>query len=205
MLGSVRSLLLFLLAASVAHAQNRPAPVQGPSDALQPGDYIVLSIWREPDLSDTVQVGTDGQATFPKLGRLPVAGIPLDTLTRRLVDAYSTSLRNPSIEVKALRRITIGGAVRSPNLYPVDATMTIADAVALAGGPAPEGKMDRVQLRRGGTIMDVKLDGSTKLMDTPIRSGDQLYVPERSWVSRNAGLLVGIVGAATSIVFILAD
>ena len=38
---------------------SKPADCSGAGMAsLQPGDYIVLSIWREPDLSDTVQVGT---------------------------------------------------------------------------------------------------------------------------------------------------
>src|SRR5215216_4277290 len=38
------------------------------SSSLGPGDFIQLKIWREPDLSDTVQVDNEGVAVFPKLG-----------------------------------------------------------------------------------------------------------------------------------------
>jgi|SoiMethySBSTD1v2_1073268.scaffolds.fasta_scaffold243615_1 polysaccharide export outer membrane protein len=172
---------------------------------LGPGDFIVLKIWREPDLSDTVQVDNSGTAVFPKLGPIEVTGIQPDSLERLLVHEYGRYLRNPSIKVAVLRRITIWGAVLRPGTYPVDLTMTITDALALAGGAGPEGQTDKVELRRGSKRAFINLSGMpVRASELSLRSGDQLYVPQRSWLSRNAGLVVGTVGALVSIAYLVA-
>jgi polysaccharide export outer membrane protein len=113
-----------------------------------------------------------------------------DSLTRFLRAGYETYLRNPTIEVTLLRRIAISGAVQKPGLYPVDPTMTVADAVALAGGATSDGRLDRVYLSRGGKRLSITLTRDSRLSDTPLASGDQLSVPLRSWFSRNASWVV---------------
>jgi protein involved in polysaccharide export with SLBB domain len=82
--------------------------------------------------------------------------------------------------------------------------MTVADALALAGGASADGRRDRVELLRGGEKVVVKLDPAARLGDTPIRSGDQLYVPERSWFSRNQGIVIGTVSAFAALAIRLA-
>ena len=97
----------------------------------------------------------------------------------------------------ALRRIKVLGSVRTPGLYQVDPTMTVADAIALAGGVSPDGRGDRVDLLREGQRLTGNLEAQTRLGDTPIASGDQLYVPQRSWLSRNTAVIAaGITAAA---------
>ena len=175
------------------------------SASLGPGDFILVKIWREPDLSDTVQVDNSGMAVFPKLGPIEVTGIRPDSLERLLVRDYSRYLVNPSIRVTVLRRITIWGAVMRPGTYPVDLTMSITDALALAGGATSEGKSEKVELRRGSMRKMIDLAGETERVgDLSLRSGDQLVVPQRSWVSRNTGVVVGIVGTLVSIGWLLA-
>jgi protein involved in polysaccharide export with SLBB domain len=194
---------LSLSLASESRAQALPRQSAATSESpepLRPGDVVRLRIWREPDLSGDFHVDESGLVVLPKLGPVSVGVISRDSLRRSLLAAYSTYLKNPSIEVVLLRRVNVLGAVRNPGLYPVDPTMTIADALALAGGPTPEGKRDRVDLVRGGDRLKVRLDPATRLGDTPIRSGDQLFVPERSWLSRNPGLVIGTLTAVTALV-----
>ncbi len=154
-------------------------------------------------MTGDVPVNESGMATLPRLGAVPVSHLSPDSLERFLVTTYSQYLRDPAIEVTVLRRITILGAVRTPNVYQVDPTTTVADALALAGGASPEGKQDVIELRREGQSTAIKLTRGLKLADTPIRSGDELYVPERSWLSRNSGLVLGAVGTLTSILFLV--
>jgi protein involved in polysaccharide export with SLBB domain len=200
--------LLLTMAPGIALSQSGPNgadSAQSSSSSLGPGDFIRLKIWREPDLSDTVQVDNDGVAVFPKLGPMRVTGIRPDSLERLLVHDYSRYLQNPSIRVTVLRRIAIWGAVQRPGTYPVDLTMTIADALALAGGATPEGKADKVELRRGSVRKVVDLSGKTERVgDLSLRSGDQLIVPQRSWVSRNPGLIMAAIGTVTSVVWLIA-
>jgi protein involved in polysaccharide export with SLBB domain len=181
-----------------APAGQNAATSESP-EPLRPGDLVRLRIWREPDLSGDFQVDESGHVVLPKLGPVAVDMMSRDSLRRSLLAAYAAYLRNPSIDVILLRRVNVGGAVKNPGLYPVDPTMTIADALALAGGATGDGRRDRVDLIRGGDKLMVKLDPATRLGATPIRSGDQLYVPLRSWISRNQGLVIGTVTAITAL------
>jgi polysaccharide export outer membrane protein len=126
-----------------------------------------------------------------------------DSLKSKLVAAYQTYLRNPSIDVTMLRRVNILGEVRSPGLHPVDPTMTLADAIALAGGLTPLGNANKIEVRRDGMKLAGKLTGRTRISDSPVRSGDQIYVGERSWLSRNTTLVATGVSATVSILIAL--
>jgi protein involved in polysaccharide export with SLBB domain len=123
-----------------------------------------------------------------------------DSLRAFLVATYSQYLKEPAIEVTFLRRVTILGAVNRPGIYPVDPTMTVHDAFALAGGTLPNGNPKHFELRRGGKSVDVDFSQDTPIGRTAIRSGDELYVPERSWFSRNGVYVIGGIITATAIV-----
>jgi protein involved in polysaccharide export with SLBB domain len=197
---------LGLITQAPAIAQSKPNDtdsVRLAVGSLGPGDFVLVKIWKEPDLSDTLKVDNAGFAVFPKLGSIQVTGIQPDSLERLLVRDYSQYLQNPSIRVTALRRITVWGAVARPGPYPVDLTMTITDALALAGGATSDGKVNRVELRRGGERKVIDLSGKTRVGIATLRSGDQLFVPQRSWATRNASLIVGVLGTVTSLMWLL--
>lgn len=184
-----------------APAQSLPGqPSRSASPTIMPGDLVRLQIWREPDLSGQFPVDQTGTVTFPKIGPLRVTDETAESLKARLVAAFQEVLRNPSIEVVHLRRVNVLGAVRTPGLYPVDPTMTIADAVALAGGATPEGNRGEIELLRGGERIAVKLADVVRIADLPLRSGDQLFVPERSWIVRNPGVLAATLSATVSLI-----
>ena len=190
----------------LASALLLPGPVHGQQAApdstaarLQPGDVLRLAIWREPDLSGDFEVDEHGTAVLPKLGPKQVATLDPESLRTQIVEEYARYLRNPSIKVTFLRRFTVLGAVVKPGVYSVDPTMTIADALALAGGAAPDGRRDRVEVRRGGVRVATRLSDATRIAESPIRSGDELFVPERSWVSRNTALVTTAISVAASL------
>ncbi len=172
------------------------------SDAalLRPGDIVRLRIWREPDLSGDFPIDEQGVAVFPKIGPTHVVDVTTDSLKRMLVTTYSTYLRDPAIEVTFLRRVTVLGAVKLPGVYPADPTMSVSDVVAEAGGALPNGRPHNFELRRGGQRIDIDFNEATPIGRTAIRSGDELYVPERSWLGRNAIYVVGAALTATAII-----
>lgn len=212
--GKIRPVLVLaalLVASRTALAQQsdpRADAVQAavaiqPSPKLLPGDVVRLRIWREPDLSGEFPVDETGTVTFPKLGAMNVASMPTDSLKNALLERYSQYLRNPAIEITILRRVNVLGAVIHPGLYPVDPTMTIADVLALAGGATPDGNRSRADLLRGGKRVAVRLAVSDRVADLPMQSGDQLFVPERSWVSRNQGVIAASISATVSLIIAL--
>jgi polysaccharide export outer membrane protein len=188
---SVPSVFLLSTVATPATAQTaRPlAQTQG----LEPGDLVRLKIWREPDLSGDFRVDEKSMVVFPKIGTVDVSRLAVDSLHALLVSSYSRYLQNASVDVTFLRRIDILGEVKTPGLYHVDPTMTLPDVLAMAGGVTPDGDANKIQLIRRGNKELVHLAQGISLVDSTLRSGDQLRVPQRSWVSRNSAAVLGAV------------
>jgi protein involved in polysaccharide export with SLBB domain len=196
LIASTSLLLAWAFAVDPAAAQH-PAP-PSVQNYLEPGDVIRLRIWREENMSGEFRVDADGGVVFPRLGAWPVGGKDAVVLKAELIEAYARYLRTPSIEVTFLRRINVGGAVQKPGVYHVDPTMTVRDVLLEAGGPTPLGRTDRVELIRDGNVIHARLRQDLPIVESPVRSGDQLYVPERSWLARNTNAAVGIGGALLS-------
>lgn len=210
MFGSTKSRLMLALFLSVIPAgagvaQTSTATISADSTRglLRPGDIVRLRIWREPDLSGEFPVDESGTVTFPKIGAFRVSDYTTASLKAKLLSRYAEYLVNPSVEVTMLRRINVLGAVKSPGLYPIDPTMTIADALALAGGATPAGDQQHVVLVRNGVRMTEALSSETNINATPLRSGDQLFVPERSFVVRNSGLVAAALSVTASLIIAL--
>lgn len=194
--------LLAIVSASCSSAPP-PAPslVVEPDPGLRPGDSVRLQVWREQDLSGTFAVDDRGIVNLPLLGELQVAGRDFGKLREDLVQEYRLYLTNPTIEVTVLRRLTILGAVAQPGLYPVDATISLSDALGIAGGITPAGNPDDIRLIRNGQMIRQELDQTTTVGGVDIRSGDQIVVSEKGWLARNPGALFGsLIGVATVVI-----
>lgn len=170
---------------------------------LRPGDVVRLRIWREPDMSGEFTVDEAGVVVFPRVGEYSVLEDTPESLSERLQADYRRYLVNPSIEVTVLRRVRIMGAVNRPGLFPVDPTITVADALAMAGGATPLGDPDKLQVLRNGSRIDVDVSQDTRIADSPIQSGDQLWVPERSWFARNTGIVAAAITGAVTLLAVL--
>src|SRR5919199_875193 len=168
----------------VTHVAQAPTP-----DAILPGDVVRLRIWREPDLSGDFPIDESGEVVLPRVGPVKATSETPQSLKTKLYSEYQKYLAQTSIDVTVLRRVQVLGAVRNPGLYPLDATMTVSDAVAMAGGVTSDGNDKKVQLIRAGQTINGHLDQRERLVDSPIRSGDQLYIPYRSWLARNGYLV----------------
>lgn len=176
-----------------------PPPTPAAPAPLEPGDAIAVNFSLEPDQSGTYSVDENGVVGLPFLGNRTVRGVPPDDLKTGLLQEYGTRLRNQTIDVRLLRRIRVLGAVRQPNLYHVDATMTLADAVAEAGGVLEDGNLEEVQVLRDGVVVHTNLGTGVGVFQD-LHSGDQIYVPQRSWFQRNGVILLSALISATAII-----
>jgi protein involved in polysaccharide export with SLBB domain len=178
-------LILLALLPSRATAQETPkTPAVEPT--LAPGDIIRVAVWREADLSGEFLVNENGVVTFPLLGEINVLEIPISQLRDRLIQRYSVDLRNPSITVTPLRRIYVLGEVTKPGLYTVDPTISLAGAVALAGGATPSGDLERLRVIRNGVVIVDRAAAQSSLSVVNMRSDDQVFVDRRGWFDRNS-------------------
>ena len=199
--------LLFLAGAlgampSTADAQTGPT-TEGLQ--LQPGDVIRAEVWRESDLSGDFLIDPSGDVVLPLLGIRHVTGQAWEDVKERLLESYARELRNPSIELTPLRRVFVLGEVTEPGMYALEPTLTLAGAIAMAGGARPEGDLRRLQLMRNGSTV---LDGVSvehRLVEIDVRSGDQILVDRRSWLDRNSTFIASALLSVTSILVTLAS
>lgn len=177
---------------------------RGPKNEVRPGDVVRVQIWREPDLSGEFPVHEDGSVILPRVGPMLAAGKSPDVLRRELTDAYSVTLRNPSVDIQILLRVSIVGEVRQPGLYPVDPTMSVSDALALAGGPTNSANKGQIVLLRGSEQLEIDLEEKYSVVDIGLQSGDRIYVPERSWFVRNLPLVTSVIGLVSTLIALTA-
>jgi protein involved in polysaccharide export with SLBB domain len=192
------------MGASPAAAQSSATDARDAPETLRPGDRIRVRVWREPELSGEFPVNEAGVVVLPKLGPVEVTAQPAESLKARLARQIGMFLNHSSVDIVLLRRVQIMGAVQRPGLYHLDPTMSVGDALALAGGVLPEGRPDQVEVVRASQGLRSTVSGRTLLRYAAVRSGDQLYVPQRSWISRNPGTILAGISAVTTLLYLVA-
>jgi polysaccharide biosynthesis/export protein len=128
------------LQASSAADDKKLAP-QGPTDAeyrLGPGDKLRIEVYKDTQLSQSVQIRPDGKITLPLVGDVEATGhTPIelrDTIATALKE-YITTPTVTVIVVEALAsQVYVMGEVSHPGPMPMHGPTTILQALAMAGG-----------------------------------------------------------------------
>lgn len=179
----------------------------GPADpAVNPGDMIRLEVWREEEMTGEYLVDQHGLVTLPLVGEIDTRGQTELSLRALVRERMNESLWNPSIQLFVLKRVRVLGEVMEPGLFNLDATMSVADALALAGGRTPLARGGLVVLRRPGQQVETDVQTSVLLSDLDIRTGDELLVPRDTWLNQHLGAVVtGATGILTAAVILLVN
>ena len=170
------------------------------SDRIQPGDQIVLNIWREPDLSGTFTVDASGTVTLPRIGPLRATEFSGEQLQITVREQLARYLRNPTIEISVLRRVGVQGEVRNPGLYMIDLTKTLREVISEAGGITEWGNANRIMIVRDGEEVPIGQGESARFLTAELRSGDQVLVGRRSWFELNSLAIVSTAAVVVSVV-----
>jgi polysaccharide export outer membrane protein len=186
-----------LLLVGPASLLAQPAQTDPPFRLL-PGDAIRVEVKNEPNLSGQFQVTIEGVVMLPLLGLVHVADRPLERVLADLREQYGRELADPEVLLTPLVRVVVAGEVRAPGLFMADPTLTLADVLAMAGGPLPTANKKRLTMVRDGADRRMSMvPGSMDLMERP-RSGDRLFVARRSWVTENLPILVGAAASVAA-------
>ena len=140
------------LPAATKSAPSSPVEGSGFTYRIDAGDRVSITVYQEPDLSvAAARVKADGTIAVPLLGDLRVAGLTSqelqDLVTARLLDGY---LKKPNVTVTidGYRLYYIKGEVARPGGYSFVDGLTVAKAVALAGGFTPRASERSITLVR---------------------------------------------------------
>ena len=161
-------------------AASSQAQTSEVAQGLAPGDQIRITVWRKPEMSCDCTVAGNGTIIHPLYREVQVIGVPLTTVEERLRTFLARYEQNPQFVIQPLVKIVVGGEVRTPNIYSVPPETTIAQAIAIAGGPTERGVLREVKVIRDR--QEIKMDVSRPDSDAgvlQIRSGDQVLIGRR--------------------------
>ena len=162
-----------------------------PRYIIQRQDVLKLSFPISPEMNQTVTVQPDGYINLQDAGGLHVQGLTVPELVDALKKAYAGVLHDPIINVdledfqKAF--FTVSGQVGKPGKYDLRSNITIAEALAIAGGMTPEAKTQIFLFHKTSSgwvetrkvnMKDI-LKGKNVNEDASIKPGDMIYVPEK--------------------------
>jgi polysaccharide export outer membrane protein len=173
--------------------QKADTQVAGVSDEdyrLGPGDKLRIEVYKDVQLSQSVQVRPDGKITLPLVGDVTAASCtPIE-----LRDAITTSLKeyitNPTVTVIVVEATAatayVMGEVNHPGAVSLQAPLTVMQALALAGGLKDFADAKNIRIlrpgRAGAAVQTIAFNykAAIKSTGTPIylRRGDTVVVPD---------------------------
>lgn len=110
-----------------------------PEYRIGPSDLLAVTVFQVKDLDREVRVNNAGQVSLPLIGTLDAAGRTVPELEAQIARQYGAQyLQSPQVTVFvkefASQRVTVGGAVNKPGIYPMSSRLTLLQALALAEG-----------------------------------------------------------------------
>jgi polysaccharide export outer membrane protein len=162
--------------ASAAHALPQPSVLTaGVSQASVPlkastvnsnfvignEDVLAISVFKEPELSRTIPVRTDGKISLPLIGELQASGKTPKELQAEITSGLVSFIEEPEVTVivQEIRsqRFNILGHVQKPGSYELNPPITLVDAIALAGGFRDFAKITSIYVLRADGGKQVRL------------------------------------------------
>ncbi len=163
-----------------------------PRYVLQRQDVISLSFPLSPELNQSVTIQPDGYISLQNVGSIYAQGLTTPELVLALKKAYAGILHDPIIDVDLQDfqkpMFTVSGQVGKPGQYELRADITVAEALAVAGGMTALTAKTQVFLfhRTSKEWVEVKkvnlndiLKGKGMHDDALLQPGDMIYVPEK--------------------------
>lgn len=185
---------LLIGGAQFAAAQNS-GPVleeRHPRYVLQREDVLLVSFPLSTELNQTVTIQPDGYISLQNAGSLYAQGSTVPELVDAVKKAYAGILHEPviNIDVQDFQKpsFTVSGQVSKPGQYELRSDLTVAEAIAVAGGMTMQTAKTQVFLfhRASKDWLEVKkvnlkdvLNGKHANEDAMVMPGDMIYVPEK--------------------------
>jgi polysaccharide export outer membrane protein len=198
-------LLVGAVLVSSVWAQDTPVPtsVQSPStSADKPADkphdnsfvignddVLAINVWKEPDISRSIPVRSDGKISLPLVGEVQAAGLTPLMLEKDIATKLKSYIAEPEVTVMVQQvnsqKFNILGQVAKPGTYVIANSPTVLDAIALAGGFRDFAKRKSIYVLRHGATGETRLpfnykdvsQGKNMAQNIRLQPGDTIIVP----------------------------
>lgn len=157
------------------------------------GDVVGINVWDQRDLNVDATIRPDGTITMPLVGDILAVGETPSNLKEKIKKQLANYVKmgagtEVTVAVRAWKsyRFTIEGEVGKSGVFTNDQYLTVAEAVAMAGGLSRFAKRDEIKvLRRDtkGNVREIPLDydqltsGKRPDMNIYVMPGDLIHVP----------------------------
>jgi polysaccharide export outer membrane protein len=156
---------------------------------LGAGDLVQVVVWKNEDVSGEFRVRPDGKFSMPLIGDVLAEGSTADSISMQVEQKLKLFIESPYVSTivveAASNRIYVLGEVANPGAYAVDGSLTVLQALALAGGFTEFASKEKMVLVRGVGVVQINTKLSySKIIRTPgeesnpiMERGDTLVVP----------------------------
>jgi polysaccharide export outer membrane protein len=173
---------------------------------IGPQDVLEVTVFKVGELSKTAQVSEAGTISFPLVGDLRAAGRTPREVEKELAARLGAKyLQNPQVTVYVKefnsQRVTVEGAVKRPGVFPLQGSLSLLQAIALAQGL--EGVSDNTVLvfretngTRSAARFDISDIRSGTTDDPQLQAGD-VVVAGTSTIKEGLGNILKLVPLAS--------
>jgi polysaccharide biosynthesis/export protein len=154
---------------------------------LVPGDKLRIEVYKDEQLSQSLQVRPDGKITLPLIGDVAAEGRTSTELRDALVTSLKEYNTNPVVTVIVVETVPpmfyVMGEVNTPGSLPLKGQVTVMQALAMAGGFKDFAKRNKIVIQRKGaagiSTLNFNYDDAVKGKGSIIylKPGDTIIVP----------------------------
>lgn len=184
---------------------------------IGPGDVLEISVWQHPELDRIVTVRPDGRMSFSLIGDVNANGLTPAKLDEVITKKLSEYVQKPEVTVVVTsiksNQIIILGQVTRPGAYPMEESLTVLEAVAIAGGYTESAGLSKVTITRQSRAKNPKvikvnlkkvIAEGDKGRDVILEPGDVVHLPKKAsaWTIFDRYFIRGILPVVGLIVMI---
>jgi polysaccharide export outer membrane protein len=177
-------------------AATSPAPVPAAKPATDDPDFLIgpedglrIDVWKEPELTLSVQVRPDGKISLPLLNDVQAAGLTSQGLAASITEKLKKYISEPQVTVIVQtilsRRFYIMGEVAKQGAFPMLHGLTVLQALAGAGSFSQFANTKKIYILRNHDGKREKIPfnykevikGGHPEQDIELQPGDTIVVP----------------------------
>ena len=152
-------------------------------------DVVRIDVWKEPEISRVTPVRPDGRISLPLLNDVQAAGLTPTQLAGSISEGLKKFITNPQVTVGVTeinsRRVYVTGEVIKPGAFPLQAGMTVLQALTSSGGFTQFARVKGIYVLRTEDGKQVKhpfnykdvVKGKHPELNIVLQPGDVIVVP----------------------------